>query len=723
MRALPFLSLALSARGNLVTFSMRYAADPAPIVHGDKLYVSMTHDHANATSWGDLYDYSLISTRDMVNFADEGIIFDARNATWGPKGAWAQQIISASDGLAGPGFYLYWPNIGGVWADRSGVGIAFSPNMTGPYEDITPLFNYPKGIMPGEDPTVFRDPDSGRVYLCSAPSADQTFLCGELNATTMGTWTQAPQTIQGFSHGYEAPWLQRMPAAGNSSGSPWLMTYMCPNGKSFAPGPGGGHYGYDICQATCTGDACPLSTFTFHDAPLLWNPPFDCDTPYGCSTGSGSNSHHGLVQFHGKWYLFYHTRLLPATRGLSATYVRNAAVDAAYLNGTTGTFFPVSSTPNWLRQLAWVDPFTAPLPAVLMAEGSDNLVSVKPDDAAGAGASMVLAYPPSDVAWTKVSGVEFGATTTLLEWHLRVATLASNIAVQLIIDGLGMGPITQLRLSNTGGSWANVSARVQVAVTGPHDVFVAVDTRNADPPAAGNATSAIAWIASWQLTGSAVTRGSKPPAVMVPCAGLSSKSTAGFVSASATGGAAAPLVATNATTPGPLTSLLLVDNEDGTYALQALGLAVSAEESREVWDEGMSSAGGLVPPAGWPRPRRLTASPYAASDENSWNGGATFLAGAAAGPGALVVYVCAPTDGGALTAAATSPTDPCARFSLQGTTEGSYVLIAAQSGLAVAVNTTTGTLHAVASDPRLVEGDAARFWLTCGSPLQPGGNL
>ena len=43
-------------------------------------------------------DYSLMSSADLTNWRDEGIVFDINNQTWGLN-AWAQQVID------GPGGY------------------------------------------------------------------------------------------------------------------------------------------------------------------------------------------------------------------------------------------------------------------------------------------------------------------------------------------------------------------------------------------------------------------------------------------------------------------------------------------------------------------------------------------------------------------------------------------------------------------------------------------
>ena len=103
----PLLLAAMVARAaaDLAPFTFRYTADPAPIVvkdatapAGERVYIVTSHDLWNQTGYF-MYDYSGISSTDLVNWLDHGIVFDVRNVTWGPTapgsgvvtpGAWAQ---------------------------------------------------------------------------------------------------------------------------------------------------------------------------------------------------------------------------------------------------------------------------------------------------------------------------------------------------------------------------------------------------------------------------------------------------------------------------------------------------------------------------------------------------------------------------------------------------------------------------------------------------------
>ena len=105
-------------------------------------------------------------------------------------------------------YYSAW---GGT---NPGVGVAYSEFPSGPFRDV---LGGP--VMPGNDPTIFIDPDDPSVrVLCSNVRPDQSLgnygpLCGTL-ANDMVTWEQQPAIMAGFNKTtwrfFEAPWLHKM---------------------------------------------------------------------------------------------------------------------------------------------------------------------------------------------------------------------------------------------------------------------------------------------------------------------------------------------------------------------------------------------------------------------------------------------------------------------------------------------------------------------------------
>lgn len=70
-----------SVDGEYEIFTQRYSADPSPYVADGRLYITTTHDLADQTGWR-MHDYNCLSTDDLVNWRDEGIVFTMDNVEW-----------------------------------------------------------------------------------------------------------------------------------------------------------------------------------------------------------------------------------------------------------------------------------------------------------------------------------------------------------------------------------------------------------------------------------------------------------------------------------------------------------------------------------------------------------------------------------------------------------------------------------------------------------------
>mgnify|MGYP002512212332 CR=1 FL=1 len=74
--------------------STSYTPDPAPYVHGDKLYMFVGHDEDDATYFK-MNDWQVFSTEDMVNWTYLGTPISTETFKWAFHGdrAWASQAI------------------------------------------------------------------------------------------------------------------------------------------------------------------------------------------------------------------------------------------------------------------------------------------------------------------------------------------------------------------------------------------------------------------------------------------------------------------------------------------------------------------------------------------------------------------------------------------------------------------------------------------------------
>ena len=384
--ALLLLAAALPSRANYKTLLTRYTADPSPLVVGDRLYIYATHDQDDAHSFS-MVDYNVFSTADGVNWRDDGIAFSpVHNTTWATN-AWAQQTIWHEPLQK---FLMYFP--GGTPGSQGGVvGVAAATDPRGPFVD------YAMGpIAQGEDPTVLVD-DDGRAILCTSygqPGGNVPW-CGVLNADMKSlAKNQTAVHIEGLEPGqfFEAPWLFKRQGTYYLS---FMTSHDCPCG---------GPFGYGIGYAT-NNSTDPLGNYTYR-GPLMWPNPKNCAAVSSNATlnsqqcansahpSPGGNAHHGFAldwpKGSNQHWIAYHTRNLVVEKGEVSFSQRNVGLDRMYFaeeqkpddeskagagdNPTQqppgAAIYPVTSTPDWVQQQQFVDPYTVQ-PAVTMAAADD----------------------------------------------------------------------------------------------------------------------------------------------------------------------------------------------------------------------------------------------------------------------------------------------------------------------------------------------------------------
>jgi hypothetical protein len=142
-------------------FRQRYSADPAPMVHDGRLWLYTSHD--NAEPGYTMTDYNALSSDDLVNWRDEGIVFSVANLTWVDY-AWAQQVIELPNGTFAM-YYAAWCSGRNANCTTPGVGVAYAAHPAGPFVDVLGA-----AIMPGNDPGAFVDPDDPETRVLGQTS-------------------------------------------------------------------------------------------------------------------------------------------------------------------------------------------------------------------------------------------------------------------------------------------------------------------------------------------------------------------------------------------------------------------------------------------------------------------------------------------------------------------------------------------------------------------------
>ncbi|WP_372797469.1 glycoside hydrolase family 43 protein [Pontiella sp.] len=405
--------------------SQRYSADPNAIVHDGRVYVYCSNDEHNRGSYA-LPDYTLISSDDMVNWTDHGIIFKAaRDTSWATR-AFAPACIERNGK-----FYLYFPDGG------DGIGVAVADRPEGPFVDPLnrPLIDK---TMPNCDMEWCFDPcvfiDKGQAWLIFGGGKNEqrpigkNFSIIKLNEDMISTRGEAvtldtPGSFEGpFVHTYE----------GN-----YYLSY--PERK-------GHHIGYIMSSNLMFTDA-------EYKGVVLINPMLD-----GKNINGNNNSHESIVQFQGQWYMFYHDRRLSGGK----SYFRNVCVDRLAFN-EDGTMQRVKVTHESVPQIKPLNPYE-----VVQAETIDRQQGIEVESLEEGGC-MVTAI--SDGDWIQLSGVDFESGASKVIVQAAAAGAGGKIEFRLGSPDGELAGICTITKTGDWNTWKTFSGTINHC-KGTHDLYM-----------------------------------------------------------------------------------------------------------------------------------------------------------------------------------------------------------------------------------------------------------
>ena len=194
----------LNAQNPIIQTS--YTADPAPMVHDDKLYLYTSHDEDNST-WFTMDDWRLYTTEDMVNWTDHGAVLE------------------------------YTDN-------QNGIGVAVSDSPYGPFIDPLgkPLVSESNADI---DPAVFIDYD-GQAYMFWGNPECYFVKLNEDMISTKGDIQKIPNTIEAFGK-RKGEKNERRPTTYEEG--PWVYKRNDIYYLFFAAGPIPEHIGYSTSKS------------------------------------------------------------------------------------------------------------------------------------------------------------------------------------------------------------------------------------------------------------------------------------------------------------------------------------------------------------------------------------------------------------------------------------------------------------------------------------------
>lgn len=442
--------------------SQRFGADPYAMVYGDRVYVYMTNDSQEYDSYstptdntyGKIKTLNCISSSDMVNWTDHGII-----EVGGPTGAarwagnsWAPAAAHKTiDGKEQ--FFLYFANSAGS------IGVLVSDTPYGPFRDalgkplITKQTPNCAGVVWLFDPAVLVD-DDGKAYLYfgggvpggreEMPLTSRVVELGEDMMSLAGT----PEII-------EAPYIFEDSGI-NKIGDTYYYSY-CTNwaDRSVVKG----QYVTDKAEIVYMTSKNPLGPWEYKGS-ILKNP--------GTFFGSWSNNHHSMINFKDQWYIFYHTLVLQNSMQIKGGY-RSTHIDSFNPNAD-GSLPTITATRFGVKQIANVDPYNTN-EAETMAWNAGITTKSVVEESINYGIVNRAIDTIEEGDWIGVTGVDFG-NTPAKTFTAKVASTTEGNVIKICADSKDGDVIGYLEVPNTGSEDTFTEVTVNISeINGVHDLY------------------------------------------------------------------------------------------------------------------------------------------------------------------------------------------------------------------------------------------------------------
>ncbi|MGE4286764.1 MAG: glycoside hydrolase family 43 protein [Phycisphaerae bacterium] len=394
--------------------SNRYLADPGSLVHNGRVYLYCSNDDESPVQGGyNIPNVVCISTSDMKNWTDHGIVFDAaRDTTWAGK-TWAPTAIER-DGK----FYLYFGNGGG------NIGVVVGERPEGPFKDVRGSYlvdgNTP-GVQPSRnmwlfDPCAFID-DDGQAYLYFGGNGDDNVRAVKLKRDMISLDGDViKMSAQNF---FEAAWVFKR------NGTYYFAYSSTPRaGMSF-----------DYMTSKKPTEGFTYAGVTSDQPPL-----------------NNNNHHAALFEFKGKWYQAYHNRIVAQEAGIPTGFRRNIAIDTFDFN-EDGTIQKMKFSCDGINQVGLLNPYER-----VEAETFNSQKGIETEQCQAGGMNL-CAIENGD--WIKLRGVDC-AERGLRGFTASLACEGEGGKIEIRIGSPEGKLLGSCDVSDTGGlqSWKEFSCGV-----------------------------------------------------------------------------------------------------------------------------------------------------------------------------------------------------------------------------------------------------------------------
>ena len=429
-----------------------YLADPGAAADDEYFYIiTDSDDPAPYNSDGyKIYALYAFRSRDMQNWTDYGIIYDARKVN-GINDIWASGI-AVHNGT----FYIVFPDGGG-----GGIGYIKAPAIEGPWTNA---------VGQGKDKLV-----GGRGIIgCDGVSwcFDPGIFIDD-DGTTYVTWGGGESNSRPNTDNFDIVKLNDAKNAPVGNGSHVKVNNL-PTRKMLEASYIHKHKGtYYFSYSTGWQQGAPTIDYGTSNnvmGPYTWKGTILGDPSMNGRSINGNNNHHGIAEFKGHSYVVYHDRriakghngleVIPADDGKpnpNEGYHRSVSVDEMFYNAD-GTIKQVVCTNEGPEQIENFDPYDW-YPA--LTSSKQKGIRSRSNFVQGKAAEHVLLPLSTKESWLRVSGVDFGTAATAFKVEAASATDGNKIEIRM---GSATGTLAgTCNLKNTGNknTYAETTCEVE----------------------------------------------------------------------------------------------------------------------------------------------------------------------------------------------------------------------------------------------------------------------
>ncbi|WP_290725810.1 carbohydrate-binding protein [Fibrobacter sp. UBA2449] len=445
--------LAASALADNPISTYHYLADPGAAADDEYFYIiTDSDDPAPYNSNGyKIYALYAFRSKDMQNWTDYGIIYDARKVN-GINDIWASGI-AVHNGT----FYIVFPDGGG-----GGIGYIKAPAIDGPWTNA---------VGQGKDKLV-----GGRGIIgCDGVSwcFDPGIFIDD-DGTTYVTWGGGESNSRPNTDNFDIVKLNDAKDAPVGNGSHVKVNNL-PTRKMLEASYIHKHKGnYYFSYSTGWQQGAPTIDYGMSNnvmGPYTWKGTILGDPSMNGRSINGNNNHHGIAEFKGHSYVVYHDRriakghngleIIPADDGQpkpNEGYHRSVSVDEMFYNND-GTIQTVKVTDEGPKQIENFDPYDW-YPA--LTSSKQKGIRSRSNFVQGKKAEHVLIPLSSKESWIRVSGVDFGTAATGFTVEASSAADGNKIEIR---TGSATGTLAgTCTLKNTGSK--NTYAENKCEVSG-----------------------------------------------------------------------------------------------------------------------------------------------------------------------------------------------------------------------------------------------------------------